>query len=201
MRPWRPVASRWDAPICFVPSYLSLPSEGDSPGPSMLPWPPSLAAAFKVGRCDAHGLDVCLVPSMQSYHYPCLLTIAGRLCYICSSRPWAMTRLCGWSLLFYISLPVSLCVSARRLCAVFRCDDLLSLLPLKPLWHLARFHAFSRQIVLQRSKKKVHPCPTCSAALEVSGNINVGHWFSLFQGLLTTQARSLYTTTVVFMAS
>ena len=36
-----------------------------------------LITAFKVLHCNVHGLDVCLVPYMQSYHYPCLLTIAG----------------------------------------------------------------------------------------------------------------------------
>lgn len=35
--------------------------------------------------------------------------------------------------LLHIAPRVSLCCSARRLCAMFRCDDLLSLLPLKPL--------------------------------------------------------------------
>lgn len=46
-------------------------------GAIFAPMAPSLATAFKVLHCDAHGLDVCLVPYMQSYHYPCLLTIAG----------------------------------------------------------------------------------------------------------------------------
>lgn len=68
-------------PICFVPSYLPLPSEGEPLGailgPSFAPMAPFLATAFKVLHCDVHGLDVCLVPYMQSYHYPCLLTIAG----------------------------------------------------------------------------------------------------------------------------
>lgn len=41
------------------------------------PMAPFLSAAFKVLHCDVHRLDVCLVPYMQSYHYPCLLTIAG----------------------------------------------------------------------------------------------------------------------------
>lgn len=35
--------------------------------------------------------------------------------------------------LLHIAPRVSLCSSARRLGAMFRCDDLLSLLPLKPL--------------------------------------------------------------------
>ena len=69
-------------PICFVPSYLPLPSEGEPLGAILGPsfrshGPLFLATAFKVLHCDVHGLDVCLVPYMQSYHYPCLLTIAG----------------------------------------------------------------------------------------------------------------------------
>lgn len=77
-------------------SQLPVPAiRGGRTGAARAPMAPSLATAFKVGRCDARGLDVCLVPSMQSYHYPCLLTMAGRLCYICSSRPWAMTPLYG----------------------------------------------------------------------------------------------------------
>lgn len=46
-------------------------------GAIFAPMAPFLATAFKVLHCDVHGLDVCLVPYMQSYHYPCLLTIAG----------------------------------------------------------------------------------------------------------------------------
>lgn len=46
-------------------------------GAILAPMAPFLATAFKVLHCDVHGLDVCLVPYMQSYHYPCLLTIAG----------------------------------------------------------------------------------------------------------------------------
>lgn len=56
--------------------------------------------------------------------------------------------------LLHIAPRVSLCFSACRFCTLFRCDDLLSLVPLKALRHLAHFHAFSRWIALQRSKKK-----------------------------------------------
>lgn len=99
----------------------------------------------------------------------------------------------------YRSPCLSLCFSACRFCTLFRCDDLLSLVPLKPLRHLAHFHAFSRWIALQRSnKKKVHLCSTRSAALESSVNVDVHDWFSLF--LFLTQTRTFYTT-FVFIAS
>lgn len=82
------------------------------------------------------------------------------LCYICSSLPWAMTRLYGWSLLFYISLPPSLSpsVSLHSDC-IWRfhlwSDDFTNLLPLEPAWHLSCFHAFggfTRRLRRNRAK-------------------------------------------------
>lgn len=99
------LAPHWGPqPVCFVPGYLALPSEGGEGvlglwGPyrghlgSLVPPLPHSCSGhsppFKVQRCCAvRGLDVCLVPYMHSYHYPRLLTIAApRLCYICSSLP------------------------------------------------------------------------------------------------------------------
>lgn len=56
---------------------ISRGATGGHTGTSFTPLAPFLATAFKVLHCDVHGLDVCLVPYMQSYHYPCLLTIAA----------------------------------------------------------------------------------------------------------------------------
>lgn len=69
---------------------------------------PFLATAFKVLHWDVRGLDVCLVPYMQSYHYPCLLTIAGPVFVTSAALCLGLRHDYSWSLLFYISLPVSL---------------------------------------------------------------------------------------------
>lgn len=113
-------------PICFVPSYLPLPSAGKPLGamlaPSSLPWPPFSPQPFKVLHWDALGLDVCLVPYMQSYHYPCLLTIAGPVFVTSAALCLGLWHDYGWSLLFYISLPVSFFLSAflySTLCTIF----------------------------------------------------------------------------------
>lgn len=117
-------------PICFVPSYLPLPSAGEPLGallaPSSLPLPPFSPTAFKVLHWDVHGLDVCLVPYMQSYHYPCLLTIAGPVFVTSAALCLGLWHDYSWSLLFYISLPVSLFFSVflySTLCTVFESNS------------------------------------------------------------------------------
>lgn len=90
--------------------------------PSSLPWPPFSPQPFKVLHWDVHGLDVCLVPHMQSYHYPCLLTIAGPVFVTSAALCLGLWHDYGWSLLFYISLPVSFFLSVflySTLCTIF----------------------------------------------------------------------------------
>lgn len=108
-------------------------------GAIFAPMAPVLTTAFKVLYCDVHGLDVCLVPYMQSYHYPCLLTIAGpvfvtsaALClglwHDCTVDLFSFTyrSLCLFFFLFFCTQTV------YHVWISLWSDDLENLLPLSP---------------------------------------------------------------------
>ena len=93
------------------------------------------------------------------------------LCYICSSLPWAMTWLYGWSLLFYISLPMSLflsvflhsadCVPCLNLTLIWRLGESFTS---QPVWHLCCFHVFPDNWRCSRGKN-AYWCLTLRFAL------------------------------------
>lgn len=106
-----------------------------------------LATAFKVLHCDVHGLDVCLVPYMQSYHYPCLLTIAGPVFVTSAALRLGLWHDCTVDLFSFtyrspcLSLFLFFCTqTVYHVWIQLWSDDLENLLPLKacvtplPLW-------------------------------------------------------------------
>lgn len=107
-------------------------------GAIFAPMAPFLAPAFKVLHCDVHGLDVCLVPYMQSYHYPCLLTIAGPVFVTSAALCLGLWHDCTVDLFSFtyrsLCLSLSLCfASAQNVYHVWLWlwfDDLENLLPL-----------------------------------------------------------------------
>lgn len=112
------------------------------------PMAPFLATAFKVLHCIVHGLDVCLVPYMQSYHYPCLLTIAGpvfvtsvALClglwHDCMVDLFSFTY-CSLCLSFSVFL-YSDCVPRLNPTLIWR---LVKSFTSQPVWHLCCFDLF-----------------------------------------------------------
>lgn len=117
-------------------------------GAIFAPMAPFLATAFKVLHCNVHGLDVCLVPYMQSYHYPCLLTIAGpvfvtsvALClglwHDCTVDLFSFTY-CSLCLSFSVFL-YSDCVPRLNPTLIWQ---LVKSFTSQPVWHLCCFDLF-----------------------------------------------------------
>lgn len=144
-----------NVPVQFALFQLPAPAirrgaTGGHIGATFAPMAPFLATAFKVLHCDVHGLDVCLVPYMQSYHYPCLLTIAGPVFVTSAALCLGLWHDCTVDLFSFTYR--SLCLPFPRLfCTqtVYRVWIQLiwwlgTSFTSQPVWHLCCFHVFAR---------------------------------------------------------
>lgn len=106
------LAPHWTRPICFVPSYLPLPSAGEPLGailaPVSLPWPPFSPQPLKSCTAMCMALMFALYPTCKAIIIHASWQSQPRLCYICSSSPWATTWLRLISPLLHIAPRVSL---------------------------------------------------------------------------------------------
>lgn len=120
------LAPHWARPICFVPSYLPLPSEGEPLGailgPSSLPWPPFSPQPLKSCTAMCTALMFALYPTCKAIiiHASWQSQALSLLHLQLFALGYDMTvRLISPLLHIAPCVSLPLCFSALRLCTVF----------------------------------------------------------------------------------